>query len=96
MHNIRAHPFLFFIHLLYTNTLLDSKPYKPTLLPLFRSFKPTLSKALVAHYGMQFEVKKYNNNNNNNVDLYGAQIHLRQGTQGALQTKLKLQQSLQK
>ena len=36
-----------------------------------------------------------NNNNNNNVDLYGAQIHLRQGAQGALQTKLKLQHSLQ-
>ena len=32
-------PFLFLIHPLYTNTLFNSKTYKPTLLPFFRSFQ---------------------------------------------------------
>ena len=49
----------------------------------------------ISHQSFGIYKRFNNNNNNNNVDLYGAQIHLRQGAQGALQTKLKLQHSLQ-
>ena len=39
MHNIRTHPFYFW-HTLYTQThFFNGRTYKPTLLPLFRSFQ---------------------------------------------------------
>ena len=51
MHNIRTHPFWFW-YTLYTQTpLLTVKPINPPFYHFSDLFKPTLSKAWVAHYG---------------------------------------------
>ena len=50
MHNIRTHPFYFW-YTLYTKTpFLTVKPINPPFYPFSDLFKPTLSKAWVAHY----------------------------------------------
>ena len=50
MHNIRAHTFYFW-YTLYTQTpFLTVKPINPPFYHFSDHFKPTLSKAWVAHY----------------------------------------------
>ena len=52
MHNIRAHPFYFW-YALYTQTpFLTVKHMNPPFYPFSDLFKPTLSKAWVAHYAI--------------------------------------------